>query len=671
MVRLRAEAVSELGPPAPLDREDLKLRRTLLVGILPRILVGAAALLAVALSPPLRDSVVALEPGAAGVLYFAALAGAGTAACAHWLRRPRLQRRVRNAERQLSRLLARWGWVAAILLCLAPVWSALELRPPDETAAFSSLLGHVPWRDGRRHLEGGLRLLDAGSFGAFSERRPLTAAWLAVRLAVGGDPAAALGSQAVLLGLAVYLLGVVIGRRFGLWSALAICGVVHGLIRGLVPTFVTEPLGVTLACLALALLLSRAALARLPQLAAGVFVLGVALGARPGPQLLLPAVAAWGLWVHRARWRAAAVWLGGAAALAVLSPWILNGLYGSGEGSFSAYPAYTFYGLTQGGNFRQVRADFGDDTAASVEERRIAGTLYEKGFASLRAHPRRLLGALRTNLVKFATRLPSNLAPAVSLGPLFARHPIEDPDALPWQGFDRLARAAILLGALAFLAALWRASHAPERAFWLAAAVGLLASVPFVYGDAGFRGLAVAYPFLAGALALGFARRREVAPSAIAASERLALSAIWAFAGLVLLASLAGPPLARSVWRRPAPELLQSLTAGQDLVVDVETTPMVVVSSTRRDSLGHRPWLTREDYARLLAYAGFADDAHLESLAPPFAFCSTYDFVTRRQYVLIAPLSLARADHGFVRLRVEALGTGGKIYRATALQPLS
>jgi hypothetical protein len=636
-----------------------------------RIAVGAGVVCLVALSPPLREAAIQLQPSVPGGIAMLAIVGALTSFAIRWrASRERRQRWLRS-ERAVAGFLGRWGWVGAILVALLPLWSHWTMRPPDALTAHAALLGHIPWKDTRLHLEGALHLLNAGDFGLYSERRPLTAAWLATRLlASGGDMAVAQVIQAIFFGLALFALGRAVGARLGPWAALATCGVTLGLTAGLLPTFATEPLGATLAACALALLFSRAARSRLGVVAAGVFVLGLALGVRPGPQLLVPAFVAWGIAVARrgTRWRAAAL-LVAAAIVAVAATGAINALYGKGESSLSARAAYTLYGLSAGSNYRQFLTDYGEATMRAQGDRAVSRWLYQKTLENLRERPGDFAHALTSNLRKFVGKLPSNLAPTMSLGTLFERRSADVDVPADGEGasalFGLLPLTLVTLASIFYLA---RRREPTQRLFWLAFVLAVLGSVPIVYGDAGFRGLATTYPFFGLALGLGLATRRA-AGLAGGRSDRPATALALGLPLCILAASLCVPGLLRPLWPRPQASARAATVAGEDMVVDMRIAPAVVVSHSPRKGLAGLPWLNPADYRRQLAFAGFVDDAGIENLPPPFVVASVYDFVTQRQYVLIAPLDLLRQPQRFQRLKVEPLGTEGKIYRAQRFEP--
>lgn len=644
------------------------------LALLGRIVVGAGLIGLVTISPALREAAIGLQPSLPGLLATSALVGACASFAIRW--RGDRGRRLRwlRWERTIGQALARWGWAPAIVLALAPLWSHWTMRPPDALTSHAALLGHIPWKDTRLHLEGALHLLNEGNFGLYSERRPLTAAWLAVRLLVSsGDVRLALTIQAVIFGLALFALGRVVGARLGPWSALMTCAATLGLTAGFLPTFATEPLGATLAACALALLVSRAALAQPLILAAGVFTLSLALGARPGPQLLVPAFLLWGIAVvpRRTRLRVA-VLLVVAVVAAAVSTGAINAAYGKGESTLSARAAYTLYGLSSGSNYRQFLRDYGEATMRAQGDREVSRWLYDKTFENLRERPGDFARALASNLRKFLSKLPANLAGAVSLAPLFERTPIEVETAPGAGSVSTLAGLVpLILTTAAGVFLLARRSDRAQRLFWLACALAVLASVPIVYGDASFRGLAVVYPFFGAALGLGLCPRRPVNARTAANVERPAL--LWAVAlPLVILAvALAIPGIARPLWPRPDARALAGLLPRQDMVTDVSIAPAVVVSHSPRKGLAGVPWLSPADYRRLLAFGGFVDDAGIEDLPAPFVVMSVYDFVTQQQYVLIGSLDLLRQSQRFVRLKVRPLGTGGKIYQAWSCEALT
>lgn len=608
-----------------------------------RTAAGVLVALAPLLSPPLRDALVALEPVVPPVLFLAALGW--------WVAGRRAGRGWRRTELHIGRWLASWGWAPAVLLFLLPCWAHWSMRPPGGVAAFAALFGHIPWSDVHAHYEGARRLLADGAFGPFSERRPLNAALLSVRLTLaGGDLRLAIALQAALSGLAAWLLARAVGMRFGLAPSLAVFAFVLGLSRDFLPTAATEPLGIALACLACAVLLTPGSWRRLSWAALGLLALDTALRARPGAQFLLPALAAWLLWTFRRQWRRALPVLAAVALAGSLATTALNRLYGSGQAGFTTYPAYTLYGLTRHSNWTQARADFGQELDAIGAEKQVARFLYAKAFENLRRDPRPFLRALERNLTRFLGKLPANLARVVTLRPVFA--PSAGPPSVDEVTLDtRLGGPLLLIAAGAFAFFLVRAG-AVDRWFWLAATAGLLASIPFVYGDAGFRGLAAAYPLIALALGLGWTQGRRVEPSA--ARQRRLVLASGAIAVSLLVVALVGPAVARAFAHRPDPVLMGAADPGAVVVAPADSAA-VVVTNVRRAPFERVPRIERREFVRMLEWAGLEPEQqeHLESTRTPFAVLSAYDHLARRLALLVSPVEMLHEGDGFLSVQVQ------------------
>jgi hypothetical protein len=612
-----------------------------------RIAAGVAAAVLPFFAPPLREALVALEPLVAPALFLAALVLAALAVA-------RPSRKRRRAELLVLRWLGRWGWALAVLAFLAPVWAHWSLRPPGAAAAFGALFGQIPWSDMNQHYEGALRLLGEGRFGPYSERRPLNAALLSVRLALtGGDLRAATLLNAAACGLCAWMLARTVAIRRGLAASLGTFAVVLGLARDFLPTTATEPLGIAFACLALALLLLPLARRQLLWAALGLLALDTALRARPGAQLLVPALMLWVLWVFRRRWMTALAAVAAVAVVGSLSTSALNAFYGSGQATFTTYPAYTLYGLSRYSNWTQASADFGDALERMGDEKQVARFLYGQAVQNVRRSPSVFVRALRRNLTRFLGKLPGNLARTVTLGPLF-RADDAAPGGDDYARDTRLGVPLLVMGGLAWLAYLWRA-RGEDRLFWAAAVAGLLASVPLVYGDAGFRGLAPAYPFIAVALAIGLGRPGWPEPGA-RAQRPLALLASAATVAVLVIA-VAGPALARGSAERPSSVLLGQAEPGSLVIVPGQSTA-VVVSGLRRAPFARVPRIERREFLRMLDWAALEPPqrAPLEQARTPFAVVSAYDYAGRRQALLLAPPEVLR--DGSAVLSVQAVREG-------------
>jgi hypothetical protein len=355
--------------------------------------------------------------------------------------------------------------------------------------------------------------------------------------------------------------------------------------------------------------------------------------------------------VHRRSWARASIAVVLAALVTLLHSRLLNGLYGAGEASATSYPALTLYGLAHHSNYDRAYQDLGAELQR-FGEKAGARYVYWRALEQILHEPGLFLSALRDNELEFLNKLFVNLTRAVSprwlLTPADARIRPSGAEiaADRWQG-----GLPVLAAAVGVLVALWRRRRTSEAGFWLAALGGTALSAPFIFADAGFRGLAVAYPFLAAALGLGLTAGRESSVRSDAAERREVKSAAAAVLALLVLTLLA-PRLLYALQARPSPRQLEGLVAGETAVIDLWSAPRVLVTN-RGETHPGVPTLRRPDFVRLLELAEFNDPVDLPSRRLPFAVLSAFDHVARRQRALIAAPRLLREEARFVRLRIE------------------
>jgi hypothetical protein len=616
----------------------------------------AGALVLLALAPPVRQALIMLAPAVTPLLLLAALAWVGARALARALGHRARERALRRQERRLGGVLARLGWAPAVLLWLLPLVSHWSGRPPDALAEWLAPLGHIPWSDGYGYFEGAQQLLWDGRFGRFAEQKPIFPALLAVGLALTkGSVPAVLVARAVLLGLASFLSARQVGLHYGTWCATSSFALLLGLDRGVVPALVTEPLGSVFGCLAVAVLASTAARRRVGVFAAGLFLLAVALQVRPGAQLVLPALALWGGWHFRARWRSAVVVAIAAVVAANLVTTVLDRWYGAGESSFYARPAFYLYGLAHGSNEERASEDFSAQADSFASEREFARFVYAQAFFEIRRNPTALARACASGMARLVEKgfkdlvyvaNPARIRPYGGEG----REPT-------WPG--KVVLAILVLTALA------RAWRSRERSFWIAVAGGTLASGLFVGTNLGFHGVAAVFPLLTVAVTLGVAGgpipRRALAGTAAEREESGIVRAAVVAAVVLLALAMIGPAWARQSWPRPAATMLVGMRPGRDLVLLRETSPAVTVGTG-----GMRV----RQYRDLLDLGG--TDMDVVQATPPFAVLSAWDFVARRQRVVYAPAEVGRVQ-GFVHLLIEEEArapNGQGVVRAGAWNPL-
>jgi hypothetical protein len=344
-----------------------------------------------------------------------------------------------------------------------------------------TVMGSLPLSDAHGYWDCATELAATGRFLAGSDwcaRRMLYPSFLAGLLSVSGwrFPLALL-FQTAIVALAIGALARETARLAGLLGALMALWLMGAYAWTYAfGTTMTEPLGLTLAAAGLALAL-RGVRTRQPLSAyLGVAAIGLGMAARPGAVFTLPLVVLWAYWSgpswgHR-RWVAGAL---GAVALGI-GPAIqralvsLQGLSIQPFGNFSA----TLYGLSKGGTGWDSAYSDNPELFRGMPEAQAFKRIYDLALANLREEPALLLHAFGKNLALALHQATGSLA-----GDLWV--------------------AAAATGLILCLMGRWGA----RGALVAAGIVGLLLSIPAVFGDGSIRIFAVTVPFAAAAVALG------------------------------------------------------------------------------------------------------------------------------------------------------------------------
>jgi len=425
---------------------------------------------------------------------------------------------------------------AATLLFMLPlmrIWSGAE---SDGVCAF----GIFPWSDGGNYYRGAQHLLETGGLDDWNCRRPLNAALLAVRLVVtGGSLRGALLLQCAILAYAVFLLARTVSADLGWPGGLMAFAVTFVLGKKYLHWTTSESLGLTLGALAFALLWAGARERRKWTLLMGAATFALALNARAGPFLVLPALALWAGVAFREdrRFRTG---MAGTVAAAILFGFLLNSslirIYGDrwsvGHGNFSL----TLYGLATGKpGWQRIYEDFPE--SRGMPEKTLMRFGYSKAAEAFLENPALLAMGLASSFGKFLDRFP---APYTREIRKFGG------TTVLW-----ILSIGILAGIGRFLL---RYGERPQAALLVACAAGFFASVPFLWVDGGERVFLPAVPALAVLLAAGMhGMRKEVSPTGGGETDGLVPPSAQAvaLAGLLAAAALAGPAVAHHIQGPP------------------------------------------------------------------------------------------------------------------------
>ena len=451
------------------------------------------------------------------------------------------------------------GVVPAFILCvclivLVGVWQA-------GVSDLSIIGGLLPYSDAHGYYTDALRLLHGQKFSVFSSRRPLFPAFLATILNLTDlNLRFALVFLTAMVVIAICFAVREVQRTLGLGAGILMVLCLFMFYRRYIGSTLTEHLGLTLGCLAFALIWRGAVAARMGPVFFGLFLLSLALNARAGAFLILPAIVLWAAWVFRGPKGSVLRTFGGGTA-AVLLGFAVNGLVlhavgipGSAYSNFS----YTLYGLVFGGNWSLALQQHPElATLAPVEQ---AHRVYALAWEHIRTNPLSLLaGSVRAWTAFFLGRSGAWFSFILYLSPEWAdlREMLlaDGVKALNfrrdlWVLLDVSAREMWIIALHGLLAAglvvLWRNHRRPLPRLIIAAWAGILLSVPFVppWDADNMRAYAATTPFVIALPIMGLSYRREGKMQWFAGEQKKAsprVTDLYVFSALLIALQILGP----------------------------------------------------------------------------------------------------------------------------------
>jgi hypothetical protein len=283
---------------------------------------------------------------------------------------------------------------AAVLLPLFGYWLAGRTHP-------NAIAGLLPWNDAAGYYGCALSVLDGEGLSAFCQRRPAYSLYLAGLLRVAGSELQlALLLQAALNGAAIFVTAYGAARRWGAGAGLISVAILASFMATVSVTTLTENLGFVLGAGGLVLFLSGTEHRSGLLLAAGAFVLSVALNARAGAFFVLPLLVLWPFlatdMLRRSRW-----WLAGLIAVSAAAGFLpgtaIVALLGGAKGELHSNFSYTLYGLAAGGE------------RWTYALTRLPGATSEQIFSAalelIRVQPQLLLAGLAQGFLEYLQRL--------------------------------------------------------------------------------------------------------------------------------------------------------------------------------------------------------------------------------------------------------------------------
>ncbi|MFO0872544.1 MAG: hypothetical protein U0575_01045 [Phycisphaerales bacterium] len=378
-------------------------------------------------------------------------------------------------------------WIGAVmLLSLLRAWSPLR-APSHEWSGvhnFSLMQGRFLTSDALYGWASSQWLRWHGELPYFGARRPLLPTLLACEGAlVDGRPQGLAVCNVLLMAASIFLAARAAGRAIGAWTGVATAAILIGYAQHFVALPMSETLGLALGALGMALLVPGVRERRLGATAGGSFGLALGLAARGGVFLVLPAMLLAVAWNERRSARRALAMLS-LCAVAMAAAFGVDAavftLTTDGSGARNSNFAYVFCGLAGGSTWTDALT-LAIDRQPGATEAEHASIAVEEGMRRLREHPEVFVGSLERNLLGFLG----------AWGPGLSTH-FADRLALP----PIVAHA--LWGALGALGVALLVRREPRVGATLALGVlGVLASMPLLWLDGGWRVVAPVMPLLA------------------------------------------------------------------------------------------------------------------------------------------------------------------------------
>lgn len=370
-----------------------------------------------------------------------------------------------------------WG-VKYIRLGLILIAFTLPLLRLWETAesTWNIVLGLLPWADATEYYFDVNRLLQGGSFSAFSGRRPLFASLLAAILALSHQNLQiTLIIFTVINALAVFLLVEEVHQELGAISAIVTLYLSQLFYRPFVGTTLTEQLGYPLGMLALIVLMRAVRSSKAWLFSLGLLLLTYSLLVRAGAFFVLPALIVFAVFFFgkdRQQYLKIMLIMIAAVIMPVLSNTWLGRSVASPEAVEFANFADTLYGQARGG-VRWTQAVVDHPELAGMIEPARSQYLYRLAFDEIKRNP---LGLVQGSLKAWMDFLLPGFFSAFGFL------------TLGNQTIDFILQAATALLFLAGVWLLWKNREQPLGKLVLAFWIGIFLSIPFLPPiDAGIR----------------------------------------------------------------------------------------------------------------------------------------------------------------------------------------
>jgi hypothetical protein len=432
-------------------------------------------------------------------------------------------------------------WARYVGLAIVLIAFTLPLLRLWETAesTWNIILGLLPWADATSYYLDANNLIEGKLFSVFSGRRPLYASLLAVFLKLSNQNLqVALVAFTIINGLTVFLFAEEIRNEFGPVSAIVAIYLSQFFYRQFVGTTLTEQLGYPIGLIAFVVLIRAVKTNGIWLFILGMMLVTFALLVRAGTFFVLPILGLFGVFNFAvSRQQRTKVFL--IVVTAVLIPITLNAWLGQAVASPDAIQfgnfADTLYGQAKGG-VRWTQAAIDHPELASMVEPYRSRKLYQLALEEIIHNPS---GLVRGSIKAWKDFIVPG--PLSAFGFLVVGN----------QTVDLLFQ---LSASVVFLAGLWlifKDRKSTVGGLVLAYCLGTLVSIPYLPPiDAGIRPYAATIASVFLPIIFVFSKLlNKRNGSSVTSNQVFSINAISGLAFALLLTSVVGAPLIKSIAR--------------------------------------------------------------------------------------------------------------------------
>jgi len=523
--------------------------------------------------------------------------------------------------------------------------------------------------DAAWYYNGALHLLEKGSLGVVSSRRPLFPGLLATISGLTQQNLQVTVAVIMLItACACFFFAREVQRSHGRLAGVSVLAILFMFYRRFIGVLSTESLGLAFGATGMAVLWRGLTEKRVNLCVFGIFIFTLALNARAGAFFVLPALVIWGWWAFRERpilSRRFLIYGIGAVLLGFGINYLIFYVVSAAHSFPYANFAPTLYGMLVGKNWGQAFIDHPE--LGELSEDKMAQSIYAMCAEILRAHPMSILvGSLRAWKIVLLSKFIFSYMPNI-----------------------RIIMVLRLLSLIALLRYVF-SKKSMLASFILFFAAGVFFSIPFAPPwDGGVRIYAATIPFFALMPSLGLsilcraARLRKAGKSVVRRKEPA-----WflpAFSLLLILLCCCGPIIIKAVskvfndhaWLPVAASLPgnqsvyfrtssgSSINLVPDDAISKSYVPNIRISDFRSQIL--KRYGATVDNVR-----GYSDMHKFFDLGPHTSLLARHDLVSGRYLLIVVKSDAVPKKAGLI---VEALGRRsewlGYVFFADSIAPLS